>query len=318
MTGTVNIEYPYPLWTLVIMLPITIWTPRMAVLLWFICNLFMLACSIVLLIRLFEWKGPPVFFLFIVILCGYFLPVLTSIWLGQLTIFLMLILALTAYMFKNQRWRWLGIVLGLSFIKPQVMILLVGFLLLWAIWQHRWQVLIGFSMAMIFLLTISLPFVSNPAQIIGGGIGTHLVNYIHQTSTLWGLFFLLGFPGWVALVISLILLAWLAYTWYRLPFSMVRSPARINYLISVTIIINLMIVPYSWMHNLVLLLFPLGYGLTLVLRMKNTQRIIWSFLLFGIMYPLMLGVFNLLSGPLVSQAYQVIPAIVLLPVIYFL
>ncbi len=318
MTGSVHLDYPYPLWTVVILLPFTIWTPRMAILLWFICNLIMLAACIVLLIRLFEWSGPPVFFLSIVILCGYFLPVLTSIWLGQLTIFLMLILTLTAYLFKYQRWRWLGFVLGLSFIKPQVMILLVGFLLFWALWQRRWQVLIGFGMAVIFLLLISLPFISKPIQIIGGGIGSHLVTYIQQTSTLWGLLLLFGFSWWAPLVISLILLAWLGYIWFHLPTQIAVLPDRMNYIFSVTIIINLMIVPYSWMHNLALLLLPLGYGLTLVLRMKSGARFIWLILLFGIMHPLMLGVFNKLSGPLVSQAYQVIPAIVLLPTIYFL
>jgi hypothetical protein len=317
-TGTVHPGYPYPFWTLVTMLPITIWPSRIAVLLWFICNLIMLACSIVLLIRIFEWRVSPVFILTITILCGYFLPVLTSLWLGQLTIFLMLILALTAYMIKYHRWIWLGIVLGLSFIKPQVMILLVGFLLLWALLHRRWQVLIGFSITIIILLIISIPFVSNPAQVFGGGIESHLVTYIQQTSTLWGLLLLLGFSWWVPFTISMVLFVWLVYGWSRLPFHMVESRDQINFMISITIIINLIIVPYSWMHNLVLLLFPLGYGLTLVLRMKNGARIIWAVLLFGIMYPLMLGVYNKLSGPLGSQTYQVIPAILLLPLVYYI
>ena len=317
-TGSVHADYPYPLWTVVVMLPFTIWASGTAMLLWFICNLFMLAASLIVLIRLFEWSVSPVFFLSIVILSGYFLPILTSLWLGQLTIFSLLMLSLTAYMFKIQRWRWLGIVLGLSFIKPQVMILLVGFLLLWALWQRRWQVLIGFSMAMIFLVLISLPFISSPLQIIGGGIGNHLVAYIKQTSTLWGLLLLLGFPWWVPLAISLILLVWLGYIWFITLSRIVISPNRIDFLFSVTTIINLMIVPYSWMHNLALLLLPLGYGLTLVLRMKNGARFLWSVLLFGIMHPLMLGVFYLFSGPLGSQAYQVIPAIALLPAIYYL
>jgi hypothetical protein len=79
-----------------------------------------------------------------------------------------------------------------------------------------------------------------------------------------------------------------------------------------------MIVPYSWMHNLTLLLLPFGYVLTLVLRMKSGVRVFWSLLLFGVMHPLMLGVFFLFSVPDESQAYQIIPAIALLPIIYYL
>ncbi len=317
-TGSVHADYPYPLWTVIALLPFTLWAQGTSMLLWFIFNLLMLAASLVLLMRLFEWKTSPVIFLSIVILSGYFLPVLTSLWLGQLSIFSLLMLALTAYLFKTQRWTWLGIVLGLSFIKPQVMILLAGFLLLWALLQRRWQVWIGFGAAMIFLVLISLPFITSPAQIIGGGISSHLATYIQQTSTLWGLLLLLGIPWWITLVISLILMAWLGYVWFIAPSRIATSPDRIAFLFSATTLVNLMIVPYSWMHNPTLLLLPLGYALTLILRMKSRARIFWLILLFCIMHLLMLGVFLLFSGPLESQAFQVIPAMALLPVIYYL
>lgn len=317
-TGAVNADYPYPLWTLITLLPFTVWPFGISQLLWFIFNLFTLAASLVVLIRVFEWNTSPVFFLSILFLGGYFLPILTSLWLGQLTIFLLLILVLTAYTFKHQQWTWLGIVLGLSFLKPQLMILLVGFLLLWSLWNRRWQVLTSFGLTMIFLVLISLPFISSPSQLIGGGIGYHLVTYLQKTSTIWGLLLVIGFPFWVPLIISLFLLGWLGYIWLLAPPRLDISPNRSNFLFSVTIIINLMIVPYSWMHNLTLLLLPFGYVLTLVLRMKSGARFFWSLLLFSIMHPLMLGVFFLFSIPDESQAYQIIPAIVLLPVIYYL
>jgi hypothetical protein len=58
--------------------------------------------------------------------------------------------------------------------------------------------------------------------------------------------------------------------------------------------------------------------LTLILRMKRIPQIGWSILLLGIMHPFTLGVFTMFSGPLESQAYQIIPAIILLPLIYHL
>lgn len=317
-TGSVYADYPYPLWTVVVMLPFTIWSPTVSMLLWFICNLFMLAASLVLLIRLFEWNMSPIFFVTIVLISGYFLPVLTSLWLGQLTIFSLLILLLTAYMFKAQRWGWLGIMLGLSFIKPQVMILVAGLLLLWALWQRRWKILLGFGAVIIFLTLISLPFITSPGQIIGGGISSHLATYIQKTSTLWGLFLNLGTSWLIPLMISLALMAWLGLIWLPFLRGKEMSSKRMLFLFSAATLVNLMAIPYSWMHNLTLLLLPLGYSLSLALKIKSSARFIWLTLLFVIMHPLMFGLFVAFSKFDHKQAYQIISALALLPIMIFL
>ncbi len=179
--------------------------------LWLLCNLLMLAAGLAIFISLLDWQLSPGLFALVVCLSGFFLPVLTSTWLGQLSIFSFFILALTTYLFLHQRWTWLGIVVGLSFIKPQVMILLAGLLLLWSLWRRRLQTLLGFGGVMTVLVLISLPFISFPGQIIGGGIGSHLTSYIKSTSTLWGLFLTLGISWVVPAVISIVLIymAWL-------------------------------------------------------------------------------------------------------------
>ncbi|MBI5962136.1 MAG: DUF2029 domain-containing protein [Chloroflexi bacterium] len=317
-TGSIHADYPYPLWTVLVMLPFVVWPPQTSMLLWFICNVLMLAASLVIFMRLFEWNVSPVFFISLVLLGGYFLPVLTSLWLGQLTIFSLLILALTAYMFKTQRWGWLGIMLGLSFIKPQVMILLAGLLLLWALWQRRWGVLLGFGAVILLLTLISLPFISSPGQIIGGGISSHLGTYLRQTSTLWGLFLNLGMSWPVPLAISLALLAWLGWVWLPFLRGTETSSGRILFLFSAATLVNLMAIPYSWMHNLSLLLLPLGYSLTRALKIKSGARLAWLTLLFFIMHPLLLGLFIAFSEFDHTQAFQIIPALALLPIMLFL
>ena len=52
-TGSVYANYPYPLWTVVVMLPLVIWTPKTAMLLLFICNMLMLAASLTLFMMVF-------------------------------------------------------------------------------------------------------------------------------------------------------------------------------------------------------------------------------------------------------------------------
>ena len=317
-TGIVNANYPYPIWTVLVMLPFTIWPLQTAMSLWFACNLLMLAASLAILIPLLGLEISLLMFGVLVIFSGFFLPVLTSIWLGQLSILSLLILALTTSLFLNRRWTWLGIVLGFSFIKPQVMILLAILILLWALWHRRWQTLLGFSGVMLLFTLISLPFISSPAQIIGGGIGSHLTEYIMRTSTIWGFLMSIGLPWFIPLIISIGLLAWMGISWWSKIREKELGGDQVLFLFSATILVNLITVPYSWMHNLVLLLLPVGYSLALAYRLKRRDRIGWLILLFFIMHPLMLALFVAFNGPTHTQAYQVIPALLIIPVLWYL
>lgn len=317
-TGAVYAGYPYPLWTVVVTLPIAVWPQQTAILIMFFCNMLMLSASLTLFILTLDWELTPALLAMTVSLSGFFLPILSSLWLGQLTIFLLFILSLTIHFYLQQRWVWLGVVLGLSFIKPHVMILLAGILLLQAILQRRWRVVAGFALVIILFVIISLPFISNPAQIIGGGILSILEDYILFASTLWGVVMSLGLPWIIPFVISLIMLAWLGWIW--LPFLRASdfSKNRMLYLFSACVMVNLIAIPYSLMHNLTLLLLPFGYCLSLILKMRSYSRIIWLILLFVIMHPLMVGLYLVLGIPQKTQAYQIIPALILLPLMAFL
>jgi hypothetical protein len=148
---------------------------------------------------------------------------------------------------------------------------------------------------------------------LGGGIGYHLETYIELSSSIWGLLAGLGIVWYIPLLISLGLLAWLGWTWLPFLKTTEMSPNRILFLFSAATLVNLIALPYSWLHNLVLLLLPLGYSLALVLRMKSRSRIAWLALLFIIMHPLMLGLFIVFNAPTYTHAYQIIPALILLP-----
>lgn len=316
-TGVVHAEYPYPLWTAVMMLPFVMGSPEMGALLLLIVNVLMLAASIALLVLLFDWEVTPFLFVAVTFLSILFLPILSSLWVGQLTIFSLLVLVLSAHFYLRERWIWLGIVLGFSFIKPQMMLLLVGLLLLWALWQRRWQVLIGFGAIMLVFVLISLPFMSRPSQLIGGGIGVHLETFLIATSTIWGATMKPGLPWQIPFVLSLGMMIWLGWVW--LPFVQGKdvSKSRILFLFSAATVVNLVVVPYSWMHNLTLLLLPFAYSLWLVIKMKGTARAVWLILLVFVTHPLMVMLFFMLSLPSVSQAYQGIPALILLPMMVF-
>lgn len=317
-TGFVNPNYPYPLWTVVIMLPLVLWTSKTGMILMYICNMAMLAASLALLISIFKWEVTPILLVLTVSLSGFYLPVLTSVGIGQLTIFSFLILVLTTRFFLARSWTWLGIALGLSLIKPHIMLLLTGLLLLWAMWQHRWNVLLGFGGVAALLVLISLPFISSPGQIIGGGIESHLGTYIMRAATIWALLMNLGLKWYVPLFLSLGMLAWVGWNW--LPFLRGEeiSSERVVFLFSAAIMINLLIIPYSWAYNLILLLLPFGYCFSRVLTFKGRRQHAWLTMLFFVMHPLTVGIFIIFKGYIKTQAYQIVPVLVLLPIMIIL
>jgi hypothetical protein len=320
-TGALNADYPYPMWTVVTMLPFAMMEQQIAMTVWLICSLFMLVASLALFIKLFDWNATAGLFALLVFTFATYFPVLVSLDMGQLSAFSLLVLALATYFFLHKRWTWLGIALGLSFIKPQVMPLLTGLLLLWALIQRRWQVWIGFGGTMAALVLISLPFISSPSQLIGGGISGHLDTYIKWTATLWALFMNWGTTWHIPFVISILLLAWVGWLWFPFLLGRDTSDNRVRFLISIAVIINLLVIPYSWLYNLVLLLLPFGYSLSLVLRMTGWQKYAWLAALFFTMNLLTMGIVSVFKYDFEfnqSQAYHIIHALVLLAMMAYL
>lgn len=311
----VDANYPYPLWTALIFLPLSAWAKEVAVALVYLCNLLALSAALTLFLLIFERAIAPLTLALSVSLSVFFLPTLSSLWLGQITIFSLLALALIVYFYRREKWTALGVALALSFLKPQMMLALVGLLILWALTQKKWRVLIGFGATMTFFVLISLPFAASPMQIVGGGIGAHLGGYILETSTLWGATMSLGISWIVPALISLALLLWLFWLW--LP--ALRGKSAPNFfLFSLAIIINLVVVPYSWMHNLILLLFPFGYFASALSRSAKKKRIVGLTILFALAYPLMYALFLSVGMTQNTQAYQIIPALILLPTAFWI
>ena len=311
--GTIDAGYPYPLWTVVVMLPFAVIAPKTAMLIWLACNIVMLAVSLAMFFVILEWELTPILFILTITHASLYMPVLTSLGLGQLTILSLLFFAFSTRFFINQNWLGLGIVLGLSLIKPQIMFLLTGGILLWALFQRRWQVWFGFGAIALLLVLISIPFASTPQQIIGGGIGDHLNTYIRNTGTLWGLLTNLGFSYFVPFFVTIFVLFWLGWLWIPLIRVQEMSASQAIFLFSATVTANMIVLPYSWSYNHILLLLPFGYCLSLIFKTRGLWRGFYLFLLFCVMFPLTITIF--IAFP---QAFQIIPVLVLLPFMIFL
>jgi len=316
--GSVDLTYPYPLWTQILMLPFVLGSPEIGAQLWFVCSLLLLAASIISLMNLLNWPLRFPLVVIVSLFVGAFGPVFTTLWLGQLNFVPLLSLALVLVSLKSGSWLAAGSALGLGLIKPQLTILVSVAVFALTAWERRWQTLIGFGVVLFLFVALSAPFAITPRQIFGGGIEDHLVLYLAHTSTLWGLSLTLV-PDvlWLPALLSVLLTLWLAYLWIH-SLREGRWLERMTYLIGVTTIVNLLILPYSWFYNQAVLFVPIIYAVDQLRRFEGLARILWLLAVVLVVYFLPTAVDAALTRIYLSEVYQVIPVICLLPLVVLL
>lgn len=317
-SGTVDLTYPYPLWTQVLLLPFVLGSPELGAQLWFVCSLLLLASSIILLMQFLNWPLRLPVVVFTSLFVAAFGPVFTTLWLGQLNFVPLLSLALVLLSLKSKSWWMAGSALGLGLMKPQLTILVSAAVLALAVWERRWQLFVGFGVVLLSFIALSAPFAVTPRQIFGGGIEEHLVLYLAHTSTLWGLSLnLLPDVLWLPALLSGLLILWLAYLWI----DSIKAGCwveRLTYLVGVTTIVNLLILPYSWFYNQAVLIVPIMYAVDLFRRFEGLARILWLLAIVLVVYFLPTVVDVALTRIYLSEVYQVIPVICLLPLVVLL
>ena len=207
--------FAYPLYTLYFFWPLSYVPYAWAQAIWMVVLQFMLLGSTILAIRLAGW-GPPTWLFWFTILWGIlFYNGARAIILGQFSILVTLALFLALWAVQSRRDGWAGLFLAVTTIKPQMVFLVLVFLLVWALCQRRWRLIGSFITSTLLLVVTSMLLVPTwPLDFIRNAVaysdyvafGTPLENLLHYilpanladplTLVLSGLFFLALLPGW--------------------------------------------------------------------------------------------------------------------------
>jgi hypothetical protein len=207
--------FAYPLYALYFFWPLSLVPYAWAQAIWMTVLQFILLGSTVLAIRLAGWRPPGWLFLFTVFWGILFYNGARAIILGQFSILVGLFLLLALWSTERGRDGWAGIFLSLTTIKPQMVFLVLAFLLLWALVGRRWRLIGGFVGSVLTLVGSSMLLVPTwPLDFARNAIaysdyvafGTPLENLLHYllpttiapplTVMLSALFFLALLPGW--------------------------------------------------------------------------------------------------------------------------
>ncbi|MBN1221446.1 MAG: DUF2029 domain-containing protein [Anaerolineae bacterium] len=220
--------FAYPLYTFYFYLPLSLLPYPWARAIWMTLLQFMLMGIILLSIQLSGWR-PPRWLWWATLLWGIlFYNGARAIILGQFSILVGLALLLALWSLEQRRDVWAGVFLSLTTIKPQMVILVLVFLLLWTLVQQRWRIIVSFTVSLLVLVVSSMLLIPTwPLDFVRNAIaysnyvafGTPLENLLHYflpaaivaplTVGLSALFFLALLPGW-----WLALRGWPgAYTW---------------------------------------------------------------------------------------------------------
>lgn len=207
--------FAYPLYTLYFFWPLSLLPYEWAQAIWMTLLQFMLLGSTVLAIHLSGWKPPQWLFWVTVVWGILFYNGARAILLGQFSILVGLALFLALWAIDHKRDAWAGVLLAVTTIKPQMVFLVMAFLMIWALLQGRWRIITSFIVSMLVLTLSSMMLVYTwPLDFVLNAIaysdyvafGTPLENLLHYllpanvaaplTVILSIVLFMALLPGW--------------------------------------------------------------------------------------------------------------------------
>jgi len=148
--------FAYPLYTLFLFWPLIYlpydWTQAI----WMVTLQWVVVATVAGLLGLERWRPSPVGLVGLFLGTLFFYPVARSVMLGQFTLHVTLFLVAALWALQRGRDGWAGVLLAATSVKPQMVIFIVPWLVLWAVGQRRWRLMGGLLAGGVLLVLASL------------------------------------------------------------------------------------------------------------------------------------------------------------------
>ena len=249
--------FNYPLPLAVLLTPLGLFPIADAYVAW----IFFAQCSIlfsVLLLLGFYKDRRPRFELIALTAVFLFRPIYTIIFSGQLDSYLLLFLVMFLYLSRREQWLWGGFILSWVCLKPSLGVFILAFMGLWVLVQKNWRAMAGITPGAFTLLLIGL--IENINWVMDYlFIGRQLINkYSVLNTTIWGFSNLItknsDWETATAIILALGIAATESYLFLGKKENMDAFSA-----LATIIPAALIIAPYSWAYDQILLIVPIVY-----------------------------------------------------------
>ncbi len=265
---------PFPLWTLLLVLPFAALDLGWAAASWLAFSLCVLGGGVFLLINAYYHKPLPVpEFALVALFTFTYRAVLVSMNNGQITFLLFFILALFLWLIKRERPFLAGIALSFVIIKPNAFVLFVPAFGLWLLWRRRWRIVAGAATSGIAMFVISWLVI--PGWLFEWLNVTGKTEVTAITPTVWGLAYEIWPEWWGILGLGFVVLvtAVIGLIIFR------NKTLAETEVLSLALIGSLLITPYAWVYEHLVLLVPCTI-LFLTIKPRKLAAFIWLLLVF--------------------------------------
>jgi hypothetical protein len=270
MANEDQVAYAYPLYTLAITWPLC-FTDDFSLVraLWMTGLVHLLILGTALTRRLTPWRPPAWMWAATLGWAVFVYPNARAIILGQLSVVVFALVILGLVAIGRGRYAMAGLCMAAATIKPQMVFLLLAWLLWWTAWRHRWSFWAGFGGAMTALAVFG--WILQPAWV---------AEFVHQVSTyttyteFGSLIWIvtthgLGTPPWVEWALTLVFLVWMGWIWWRLRN---RDGSAFVWGTSMTLVITHFVSPRTATTHFA----PLALALFLVFALWQKEGEFWS------------------------------------------
>jgi len=250
--------FAYPLYTLYFFWPLSLVSYPWAQAIWMTLLQLMHLGTTFLAIRLSGWQPPRWLFLITLFWGIFFYNGARAILLGQFSILVALALFLALWSIKSRHDVWAGVFLSFTTIKPQMVFMILIFLLVWALFQQRWRLVAGFVISMLVLVASSMLLVPSwPLDFIRNAIAySEYVSHGTPLQNLLQYFLPLGIADTLTFILSLVLFVAILPAWWL---AWRKKSGAYTGAIMLTLIVSSLITFRSATTNQIILYLPLFF-----------------------------------------------------------
>jgi hypothetical protein len=268
----------YPLPLALLLAPLGMLPFQNAYIVWVMLSQLMIIASLTILLTLETNPRRKLFFIPLFTGIVLFRPTILTLIQGQLSGLFLFALVWIAFLWQKGKWFWGGILLGLLVLKPNLGFMVIVLVAIWLLLNKNWTALYGTLVSGIIVLIAGLMY--NPAWVmqylhIGN---TKLAETFGGSPTVWGMGALISHNRTGATLIfgslaGLVIL----FGFFR---TLLHSHATLRpvSVLALAVSINLLVTPYTWTYDQLLLILPLT---TVILAMDRS----------GVRFPLTASVF---------------------------
>jgi len=229
---------------------------------------FLILISLALLFNEVSSAHSKLLFIFILAGVILFRPVTLTLTQGQVSGLFLIVLAGTISIWKKGNWFWGGFLVGLTILKPNLGLIIIGLLAVWLIVRKHWYGLIGIIASGFLLVVSGLIYQPNWVAEYWSVGSNKLAQTFGGSPTVWGfsamvchnhISCVLPFGG----IAALLLVAGLLFVFIR------QKNLETVKVVALTVAVTLLITPYTWTYDQLLLIIPITL---IVLALDKTGR----------------------------------------------